>query len=195
MKVGSGMISTFGPTTFCSSAWTVVGSTPGHDAAVDRRLGGLGKRIVGMARRSASSRRSGSGSGRLRARSPRSRPLPRRRSDSQASAAWHRPARPVFRLRTRREIGAGDVVEHRLEPVRLQLLQRVGQIVDRIVRPRAGAVAARIAGREEIGLVGLLGGIEPEAERPAVRGRRSRRRRPRSGRTPRPSGCAIRSSP
>ena len=34
------------------------------------------------------------------------------------------------------EVAAGDVVLHRLEAVRAQLLERIGQIVDRIVRPR-----------------------------------------------------------
>src|SRR6185369_8712859 len=58
--------------------------------------------------------------------------------------------------------------QHRREAVVLQLLERVSEIIDRIVGARPRAVAARIVDPEIIALEGLLRRLEPETQRLAV---------------------------
>ena len=71
----------------------------------------------------------------------------------------HRAAerRIAFLLRPVLEIATVCRVQHRLETVRLERLQRVGKLVDGIVGTRTRAVAAFVVGGQEIGLESLLG--------------------------------------
>ena len=80
------------------------------------------------------------------------------------------PQRARLLLGALGEIGARRLVEHRREAVRRQPPERRRQIVDRIVGARAAAVPALVARGEVIGLEDLLGGLQPEAERPPVLG-------------------------
>jgi hypothetical protein len=58
----------------------------------------------------------------------------------------HRVAeRPLLAFLADGEIGAGGLVQHRLEAIGLEPLERVGELVDGIVGPRLGAVAAAVA--------------------------------------------------
>ena len=141
---------------------------PGHDAAIHGRLRHLRKRVVGMA--ALQHRRDAARAGQA--------DLERVGLDlvGRSAIVWVcEPAADclaergvAFLLRALLEIAAAGVVEHWREAMALKRLQRIGQLVDRIVRPRPRAVTARIMGREEIGLEGLFGGRDSASDRPEV---------------------------
>ena len=64
--------------------------------------------------------------------------------------------------------GARGLVQHRREAMMLEPLERVGERVDRIVGARARAVAAGVGRGQDVALIGLLGGLDAEAEQGAV---------------------------
>src|SRR5207302_7039572 len=63
------------------------------------------------------------------------------------------------------EIAAVGVILHRLKAVLAQLLERVREVVNRIIGPRPRAVAARVVSGKKVGLKGLLSDRDAAAER------------------------------
>src|SRR5207342_3933018 len=68
------------------------------------------------------------------------------------------------------EVGARGRVERGFEAIARQAVECVGELVDRVVRTRLGTVAAGVVRGERVIGVGLLRGLEGEAERTLVRG-------------------------
>ena len=131
----------------------------GEDPAVDRGAGELGQRIVGMAALEPGGDAAGAGQadlGRSRLDDVGRR---RRHWGWRASGGWRRRAAARRSRSAVGEHGAGGVVEHRLEAVMLEPVEGVGERVDRIVRARPRAVAARIGRGQSEALIDLLGGL------------------------------------
>ena len=145
-----------------SSALIALGSTPGKNAAVDHRRRELRQRIVGMA--GEQPRRHAAGAGQPDFALARLDKVGGLAVVGIGEPAPHRVAeRALLELLAAREIGAGRLVQHRREAIGLDLVERMGEAVDRIVLARLGRMAAAVADGQRIAGEGLLGGLHGEA--------------------------------
>ena len=145
-----------------------IGVLAGEDAAIDHRGRKLRQRVVRMA-----------------AEQPRRDAARARQADLALACfdevgrfavvrigkpAAHRVAERAFvHLRLGGEIGAGRLVELGREAIGFQLVERMGEAVDRIVLARLGRMPAAVAHGEGVAGEGLFSGLHREAGRAAVR--------------------------